>query len=357
MQKVNNLPQFFLDNYSEVDISKGSSNISAPLNILVMGKVSTGKSSLLNALLGKSRKNSPFKVRAESGVTQSLDTFQLNPYLCLIDTPGLDDINYHADFCNQPIDVGILVVEGSADGRQRSHLDRLRQHCGRVVVVLNKIDQFDKWQPFVLERLLQQWREALAIERIFPTCTFGFDPEVDFALQLDLRGIEELKAELEQMLKERWQERQRHVPVATLVGIISPTIRSIAEAGTVERRSPFIPGLLAIALAELYHQYYHRSLAGEQTYKLLQLCPQIGFCWQPEAANFLLDPDRLQTTLVDSLSLLLGAVQQWSRGAELQIQSLELLKPMIKAEIEPQLPSHWSKTIEMLLSRVLNLPC
>ncbi len=348
MIKMDSFPQFFLDKNTE------NINTQAPLNILVIGKVSTGKSSLLNALLGRSRKNSPFKVRAESGVTQALEVYQVNPYLRLIDAPGLDDITgKDRHFFLYSIDVGILVVEGSADARQKSHLDRLREHCPKVVVVLNKIDQFDKWQPFVLERVIKQWQEALDLEQIFPTCTFGFDPELDFAMNLDLRGIEALKAELENLLRERWQQKYRPIPLSTLVGIISPTIRSIGEAGNTPRRSPFIPGLLAIALAELYYQYHQTNLTGEQVYQILQRVPQIGFCWQNDAPQFLLTPDRLRLTIIDSLDLLLGAVEQWSQGRELTNLSR---REMIQREIGEELPTNWTKTIEVLLQEVLSLP-
>ncbi len=342
---MDNFPHFFLPNNTD------TTNTRSPLHILVVGKVSTGKSSLLNALLGRTRKNSPFKVRAESGVTQAPEIYQVNPYLRVIDSPGLDDIKTQNTNCfDFPIDVGILVVEGSADSRQKSHLDWLRQLCPQVVVVLNKIDQYDKWQPFVLDRVIRQWQDALNIDRIFPTSTFGFDPELDFAVGLDLRGIEPLKAELETLLRERWRQKQRPISLPTLVGIISPTIRSIAEASTVPRRSPFIPGLLAIALGELHLQYYQTPLSGEQTYQILQMVPQIGFCWQKDTPNYLLNPDRLHSTVIDSLSLLLGAVGAWSQGKELQPP---LPTDLIRTELGAELPTHWTKPIESLLTKIL----
>lgn len=342
---MNDLPQFFSPG------QELASNGVLPLNLLVMGKVSTGKSSLLNALLGKARKNSPFKVRAESGVTQALERWQLNPYLCLIDTPGLDYL-HSSDWQLPPIDVGIFVVAGSADARQREHLDRLRQLCPRVVVVLNKIDQYDKWQPFVLDRVIEQWRQALGIDRIFPTCTFGFDPELDLAVQLDLRGIEDLKAELEILLGKRWQERQqrKQVSLSTLVGIVTPTIRSIAESGTTGRRSPFIPGLLAIALGELHHLYYGRSLSGQETYALLQLLPTMGWYWQASDQHFLLSPDRLQAVVVDSLALLVGAIQAWSQQQVLDHKTWTAARSSLAQYLQPELPSYWTKTIEDILT-------
>ncbi|MCS6959000.1 MAG: GTPase domain-containing protein [Pseudanabaenaceae cyanobacterium SKYGB_i_bin29] len=350
---MNDLPQFFSPGHELTNNGRIESLADRvlPLHLLVMGKVSTGKSSLLNALLGKARKNSPFKVRAESGVTQTLERWQLNPYLCLIDTPGLDYL-HNSDWQLPPIDVGIFVVAGSADGRQRQHLDRLRELCPRVVVVLNKIDQYDKWQPFVLDRVMEQWRQALGIERIFPTCTFGFDPELDLSVQLDLRGIEDLKAELEKLLGSRWQERQKRkqVSLSTLVGIVTPTIRSIAESGSTSRRSPFIPGLLAIALGELHQLYYGRSLAGQETHQLLQILPSRGWYWLAEDNHFLLNTDRLRLAVLDSLALLVGAIQAWSSQQPLTPQLWETIRSNLSAYLEPELPSYWTKTIEDILT-------
>ena len=63
----------FFDRVSEI-FSKQAPNLSQTLNIAVVGKVSSGKSSLINALLKLSRKQAieVAKVGAVSGVTQAL---------------------------------------------------------------------------------------------------------------------------------------------------------------------------------------------------------------------------------------------------------------------------------------------
>lgn len=94
-------------------------DFSKTLNIVVIGKVSSGKSSLINALLKRSRKKVLAEVGAESGVTTTLKVLRLDERVRLIDSPGLDDVRTeNSDITKEflkHIDVGILVVSGSSD--------------------------------------------------------------------------------------------------------------------------------------------------------------------------------------------------------------------------------------------------
>jgi ribosome biogenesis GTPase A len=99
-------------------------NLSKTLNIVVIGKVSSGKSSLINALLKLSRKQALeiAKVGAVSGVTKDLKIIQLDEKVYLIDSPGLDDVRQENSEVTKNIlkhiDIGIFVVTGSSDASQ-----------------------------------------------------------------------------------------------------------------------------------------------------------------------------------------------------------------------------------------------
>ena len=69
-------------------------NLSQTLNIAVIGKVSAGKSSLINALLKLSRKQAleVARVGATSGITTDITILQLDEKVHLIDSPGLNDV-------------------------------------------------------------------------------------------------------------------------------------------------------------------------------------------------------------------------------------------------------------------------
>ncbi len=181
--------------------------LASTVQIAVVGRVSVGKSSLTNALLRRGRDDPAAIVGTESGVTTQLESLSLGEQLRLVDSPGLDDLDPSRadateDFLHQ-IDVGILVVAGSADAGQVEMLERLQACSSEVLVVLNKIDRWDRHGGLALERVAQQWRTVLGVETIYPTCAFGYDPDVDADAPLDIRGVDELRCAIEELLASR----------------------------------------------------------------------------------------------------------------------------------------------------------
>jgi small GTP-binding protein len=130
-------------------------DFSKTLNIVVIGRVSAGKSSLINALLRRTRENPVFEVGATSGTTTKPRILHLDERVLLIDSPGLEDVRAEnsekAMKLLASVDVGILVVTGSADSSQKKHLDELRRTAHKVFVALSKIDQWDGDVPFAVE--------------------------------------------------------------------------------------------------------------------------------------------------------------------------------------------------------------
>ena len=185
------------------------------VNIAVVGPVSSGKSSLINALLGTGRADAVAEVGAVSGVTTELKLLPLDDWVLIVDSPGLDDIRADnsritRDFLEH-IDVGIFVATGSADATQRRLYEELKRECEATFVVLNKVDEWDRYSPAAFDKVLDQWREALAVERIYPTATWGYDPDLDEDQPLDLRGVDELRADLEIALKDKVLRLARHM--------------------------------------------------------------------------------------------------------------------------------------------------
>jgi len=117
------------------------------LHIAVLGRVSTGKSSLLNALIGESR----FAVSPLHGETRKSS---MEPWseveaggVFLIDTPGLDEAggeNREAlarEVANRA-DLVIFVLDGDITETERSALNALLEEGRPVIVVLNKSDLY-----------------------------------------------------------------------------------------------------------------------------------------------------------------------------------------------------------------------
>ncbi len=154
--------------------------VTATLNILVVGRVSTGKSSFLNAFFDREKNNPLFKVGAQAGVTCSVKYQEIGKNIRISDTPGLDDIKKENStetekMINEGVDIGILILSGAADSTQQLHYKQLKDKCKKVFVVLNKSDEFTSANR---EIVIKQWSELLKLEeneRIFPVISRGYD--------------------------------------------------------------------------------------------------------------------------------------------------------------------------------------
>jgi small GTP-binding protein len=332
------------------------------LNIVVIGRVSSGKSSLVNALLRKTRKDSLFRVRAESGVTSEVQSLKLNAWVRLIDSPGLDDVQVVNSTATKKflkrIDIGILVVDGSSDARQKKHLDDLKKQCDVVYIVFNKIDEYDKWKPAVLERVIAQWKSDLGVTKIYPTCTFGYDPEVNHDMKLDLRGVEALRQDIEDLLQSKWQtileSRSFNERRIDTIKIIANAMLRINEEASIPKRSPYILGTLAIASAEIHYLLLGQTLPGKEIRKRLalfmsgDLCA-ISFLWygSPLAPDLILDLVTARRALVSSLVILLTCVELLRQKLEFTIANVESesrpFRTTIKSRIEDTHPADWQE--------------
>lgn len=128
------------------------------VQIAVFGMVGRGKSSLLNALVGREI----FRTGATHGVTQSVDKVEwqvergvttvaikhdLGGRIELVDTPGLDEIDGRereelATRVAQQADLILFVVAGDITRVEFTALSHLRRCAKPMLLVFNKIDQY-----------------------------------------------------------------------------------------------------------------------------------------------------------------------------------------------------------------------
>ena len=117
------------------------------LHIAAFGRVSTGKSSLLNALIGETR----FTVSPLHGETRKADMQQWSEVeaggVFLIDTPGLDEAGGEVrealavEVANRS-DLVMFVLDGDITDTERTALETLLAQGRPVLVVLNKSDLY-----------------------------------------------------------------------------------------------------------------------------------------------------------------------------------------------------------------------
>lgn len=247
------------------------------LNIAVVGKVSSGKSSILNALLRRTRENLLSVVAPTSGATTALQCFRLDERVLIVDSPGLDDIERaRSEVTDQflaSIDLALLVLTGSADATQKKTCDELRKRSKRVLVVLNMIDQWDNLKASALDAVIAQWKTALGVEEIFPTCAKGFDPETRTDAPYDVRGIDDLRSAVENFLQAEGKKilLDRHMgdkrPAA--VGIIVAALLAVAGEAFIPGSAVYITATQAAAIASLNYLYTGKMLSGSSALALL----------------------------------------------------------------------------------------
>ena len=268
-----------------------ASHLKETLNIAVIGKVSSGKSSLINALLMRSRFNPIAEVGVEAGVTTNLKIIKLDDKVRLIDSPGIDDIKREnsdltRDFLAN-IDVGILVVTGVANESQKSVFDDLRGRCSKVFIALNKIDTYDEYTDDALNKVVNQWRSCLGADKLYPVCTFGYDPDLSPSTELNLRGIDDLRRDIEEFLESKQKKLllARHMSEkrSYAKGIIVTAIVAVGVQAALPGKAAFITATQLTAIASLHYLYKGSILTKSSAWAVLPV-----FAGQAIATNVFL---------------------------------------------------------------------
>ncbi|MFK8011213.1 MAG: DUF697 domain-containing protein [Marinicellaceae bacterium] len=117
------------------------------VHIVAFGKVSSGKSSLLNALIGK-KNFSTSPLHGETKVQQSSDWNQYNDQsMVVIDTPGTDEVDGEqrqqlAHNAAAIADIVLFVIDGDLTQSQSRQLQLINQPNTQILLVLNKADLY-----------------------------------------------------------------------------------------------------------------------------------------------------------------------------------------------------------------------
>ena len=129
------------------------------IHIAVLGRVSVGKSSVLNALIGEQR----FSTSALHGETKRNEMAhwdeQESGSLFLIDTPGINEIDGEARErmareVSQRSDLVLFVIDGDMTDSEYSALQELAREHRPLLLVLNKCDRYTTAQRVQLRSSL-----------------------------------------------------------------------------------------------------------------------------------------------------------------------------------------------------------
>ena len=163
------------------------------IHIAVLGRVSVGKSSVLNALIGEQR----FSTSALHGETKQNEIAQWDEQesgsLFLIDTPGINEIDGEARErmareVSQRSDLVLFVIDGDMTDSEYSALQGLAQEHRPLLLVLNKCDRYSAAQREDLRNsLLSRLEQIIAPENLVEVAA---DPAPRIVITVDAEGRE-----------------------------------------------------------------------------------------------------------------------------------------------------------------------
>lgn len=149
--------------------------------VAIIGRANAGKSTLVNALVGKkvaivSPQPQTTRTRVQGIVTRE------NGQVVLVDTPGIHRATKPLDRqmmqevaeSLEGIDIASLIVDASHDfeAADRYSIEWLRKFSGPAYLLLNKVDRVKKDR---LLPLIDRWRREREFEEIFPVSALRGD--------------------------------------------------------------------------------------------------------------------------------------------------------------------------------------
>jgi small GTP-binding protein len=183
------------------------------IHIAVMGRVSVGKSSLLNALLG----SKIFSTSPLHGETRSVGRSAWQSYdsggVFLIDTPGLDEADgaqreQLAIEATAQADLILFVVDGDLTQTELDSLKILHSQSSIVLLVLNKTDRYSRKEQKALLASLSRHASGIVQEENIVSASAA--PPAQTLIQIDDSGHEtetlrEIEPDVSDLTSRLWQ--------------------------------------------------------------------------------------------------------------------------------------------------------
>ncbi len=163
------------------------------VHIAVFGRVSVGKSSLLNALLGKQAfSTSPVHGETRTSAHSSWDEYDTGGVF-LIDTPGINEVDGEAreqlakDVAGRA-DLILFVIEGDLTDTEFTALKLLVDQQRPVIVVINKVDRYPASQRTELVDVVTNRLDGLVTPDNIVQASA--DPAAQVVITVDIDGNE-----------------------------------------------------------------------------------------------------------------------------------------------------------------------
>lgn len=186
-------------------------DLSQTLNIAIVGKVNTGKSSLMNSLLKGNRRKALnlTKVSYVANTTQDFVIHKINDQVCLIDTPALNHRNLYDCKIAEILDhihLGLFVT--TLNKFEKLTFVQLKAYC-KLFIIVNKIDEWDDfcYSTYDLFNISNQWISDLGPNNIYFTCTKGYDP-TSRTSTMNIKGVFALRNDIYNFIEQKKNQKQ-----------------------------------------------------------------------------------------------------------------------------------------------------
>lgn len=163
------------------------------LHIAAFGRVSVGKSALLNALLERREFNVGVLHGTTTQAKQHAWQRSSGGGIHVIDTPGIDELDGEqreriAHTAAERVDLVLFVVEGDITDTELNALELLVRPERPIILVLNKVDRYSASdRQALLDKLRARVQGLVAAENVLATSA---DPRSRVVIRIDADGVE-----------------------------------------------------------------------------------------------------------------------------------------------------------------------
>ena len=311
------------------------------VHIIAFGKVSSGKSSLLNALIGKQQ----FSTSPLHGETKTQQSSEWNKYqdqnMVVIDTPGTDEVageqrQQLAHNAAEIADIILFVVDGDLTQSQLSQLKLIAQPNTQIVLVLNKVDLYtDEEIEDLLSSLTEKTKNIIHTKNIV---TSSAAPLPQVLIKEDMLGKqtrEKLKIEVEIS-----QVKQRIWDILEQDGKTLTALNASIFAGEISHK-----------IAEKITQL--RSNTAEKVVATYSIAKGIGVAFNPVPVADLLIAAGLDVAMIRKLSQVYGLPIVGKEATKLSMTIMAQIAALMGAVWGINLLSSALKTVSAGLSTTL----
>ena len=311
------------------------------VHIIAFGKVSSGKSSLLNALIGKQQ----FSTSPLHGETKTQQSSEWNKYqdqnMVVIDTPGTDEVageqrQQLAHNAAEIADIILFVVDGDLTQSQLSQLKLIAQPNTQIVLVLNKVDLYtDEEIEDLLSSLTEKTKNIIHTKNIV---TSSAAPLPQVLIKEDMLGKqtrEKLKIEVEIS-----QVKQKIWDILEQDGKTLTALNASIFAGEISHK-----------IAEKITQL--RSNTAEKVVATYSIAKGIGVAFNPVPVADLLIAAGLDVAMIRKLSQVYGLPIVGKEATKLSMTIMAQIAALMGAVWGINLLSSALKTVSAGLSTTL----